>query len=57
MLESAYPGSAENIAGAAERSVWKTLAKLNAGGKVRILAWGDSVTDGGFLPERDANRW
>ena len=31
----------------------KTWAKLNAGGKVRILAWGDSVTAGGFVPNSD----
>ncbi len=39
----------------AERLLPKTLAKLRAGGTVRVLAWGDSVTNGGYLPEAD--RW
>ena len=33
----------------------KTLAKLRAGGKVKILAWGDSVTDGFWLERGE--RW
>lgn len=33
----------------------KTWAKLQAGEKVRILAWGDSVTACGYLP--DADKW
>jgi len=57
VLESAYPEAPKTSPAPAERFIPKTLAKLNAGGKVRILAWGDSVTDGGFLPERDVNRW
>ena len=39
----------------AEKLLPKTLAKLRAGGKVRVLAWGDSVTNGGYLPEPE--RW
>ena len=39
----------------AERLLPKTLAKLRQGERVRVLARGDSVTDGGYLPERD--RW
>ena len=39
----------------AERLLPKTLAKLRSGGTLRILAWGDSVTNGSYLPERD--RW
>jgi len=39
----------------AERVAPKTLAKLKAGEKVKILAWGDSVTDGSYLPL--AQRW
>lgn len=57
VLEQAYPEPPKAAPTPAERFIPKTLAKLNAGGKVRILAWGDSVTDGGFLPERDKNRW
>lgn len=33
----------------------KTFEKLQKGGTVRILAWGDSVTEGIYLPESD--RW
>ncbi len=33
----------------------ETMAKLRNGGKVKILAWGDSVTEGSYLPEAD--RW
>ncbi len=57
VLESAYPESPKASPTPAEKTIPKTLAKLNAGGKVRILAWGDSVTDGGFVPEPEKNRW
>lgn len=33
----------------------RTLAKLRNGGKVRILAWGDSVTECVYMPAR--NQW
>ena len=33
----------------------KTLKKLEAGEHVKILAWGDSVTENGYLP--DSDRW
>jgi len=33
----------------------KTLAKLQSGQRVRILAWGDSVTECGYLPNDE--RW
>lgn len=39
----------------AEVACPKTLAKLRAGGRVRILAWGDSVTEASYLP--DDERW
>ena len=57
VLETAYPEAPKTSPTPAERFIPKAVAKLNAGGKLRILAWGDSVTDGGFLPERDVNRW
>lgn len=57
VLETAYPEPPKTVPAPAERLLPKTMAKLNAGGQVRILAWGDSVTDGGYLPERDVNRW
>ena len=57
ILETVYPEPAKSSPTPAEKSIPKTMAKLNAGGKVRILAWGDSVTDGSFLPEPNVNRW
>ncbi|MDO5308984.1 MAG: hypothetical protein Q4G03_05770 [Planctomycetia bacterium] len=41
--------------GAAKKFLPKTWAKLTSGQKIRILAWGDSVTACGFLP--DSDRW
>lgn len=38
-----------------QKTIPKTLAKLRNGEKVRILAWGDSVTACGYLPNSD--RW
>ena len=40
---------------AAKRMVPQTWKKLKNGETVRILAWGDSVTDAGYLPENE--RW
>ena len=39
----------------AERFLPKTMKALSEGGDVHILFWGDSVTDGGYLPE--GSRW
>ncbi len=39
----------------AEKRLCKTLAKLRNGKKVKILAWGDSVTEGIYLPPEE--RW
>ena len=38
-----------------EKLLPKTLAKLRSGAPLKILAWGDSVTDGSYLPESE--RW
>lgn len=57
VLESAYPEPPKSAPSPAETLIPKTLAKLKAGGKVRILAWGDSVTNGGYVPEPGVNRW
>lgn len=58
ITETAFPAElAANYAGAAEKLLPKTMKKLREGERLKILAWGDSVTDGGFLPERDRNRW
>jgi len=31
--------------------------KMRRGERLKILAWGDSVTDGGYLPGKPADRW
>lgn len=33
------------------------MRKLKSGRELRILAWGDSVTDGRYLPNPSADRW
>ena len=45
----------ENAAACAFNPPRRTCEKLRAGGKVKIMAWGDSVTVGCYLPESD--RW
>jgi hypothetical protein len=57
ILETAYPELSKTSPTPAEKFIPKTLAKLNEGGKVRILAWGDSVTVGTFVPDPAVNRW
>lgn len=52
ILETAYPEPPPAPA-PVEKALPKTLAKLRAGGAVRILAWGDSVTECGYLPVAD----
>jgi hypothetical protein len=53
ILESAYPALPSVAPSPAEKVLPKTLTKLRAGGAVRILAWGDSVTECGYLPVAD----
>lgn len=53
VLETAFPESDAPGPCAAERLLPKTYGKLVRGEPVTILAWGDSVTEGKFLPERD----
>ena len=57
VLEAVFPEPPKASPAPAEKFIPKTMAKLKAGGKVRILAWGDSVTVGSFLPEYEVNRW
>ncbi|HBC85946.1 MAG TPA: hypothetical protein DCZ94_03225 [Lentisphaeria bacterium] len=58
VLEQEFPAElSAKFAGAAEKLLPKTLKTLKAGGNLKILAWGDSVTDGGFLPDKDKDRW
>lgn len=58
ITETAFPEAlAAQDKGAADRLLPKTLAKLRRGEKLRILAWGDSVTEASFLPDPERNRW
>jgi len=57
VLEAAYPEPPKTSPTAAEKLIPKTMAKLAAGGKVHLLAWGDSVTADGFLPDPEKDRW
>jgi lysophospholipase L1-like esterase len=55
VLETAFPAPAGSGPSAMERFCPKTLAKLRAKRPVRILAWGDSVTECVYLPS--AQKW
>ncbi len=57
ITETAYPEPKPVKPNVAEKSLPKTMQKLNAGQKVRVLAWGDSVTDAGYLPDPKTERW
>lgn len=53
VLETAYPELPRKGATAAERLLPRTLAKLRSGAPLKILAWGDSVTECVYLPWQD----
>jgi lysophospholipase L1-like esterase len=55
ILEYSYPEPSRTVPSVAESLLPRTMTKLRSGERLRILAWGDSVTDGGYLPRRD--RW
>lgn len=57
LLESAYPEPPRPVPSVAESRLPRTFAKLRAGESVRILAWGDSVTDGSYVPDPSRDRW
>jgi lysophospholipase L1-like esterase len=57
ILETAYPEPPKPSPTPAELLLPKTMAKLHGNGTLRILAWGDSVTDAGFLPNRATDCW
>jgi lysophospholipase L1-like esterase len=57
VLESAYPEPPAPKPSVAETLLPKTLAKLRAGQPLRVLAWGDSVTDATYLPDPSRERW
>lgn len=57
ILESAYPEPPKPKPAVAERLLPKTMNKLQSGERLRLLAWGDSVTVGTYLPEWERFRW
>lgn len=57
LLESEYPEPPRESPSQIEKFTPRTWAKLRAGEKVRILAWGDSVTVGTYLPDYENQRW
>ncbi|HAZ62031.1 MAG TPA: hypothetical protein DCZ72_00235 [Armatimonadetes bacterium] len=57
LLETAYPEVAAPAVTVAEQLVPQALAKLRSGETLRLMAWGDSVTDAGYLPDPETQRW
>lgn len=57
VLEDAYPEPPPGKPSPAERFAPRTMAKLRSGQPLRILAWGDSVTVGTFVPDWEHQRW
>jgi lysophospholipase L1-like esterase len=56
VLETAYPEPPKATPSEAERLLPKSLGKLRRGETLRVLAWGDSVTDGTYLKDLNG-RW
>jgi len=52
-----YPEPPQQHPTPAERFLPHSLAKLRSGDKLNVLAWGDSVTVGTFVPDWQHNRW
>lgn len=57
VLEDRYPEPPPESPSPAEQLLPKTIEKLRVGQKLKILAWGDSVTVGTFLPGGTKDRW
>jgi lysophospholipase L1-like esterase len=57
ILESNFPEPTPTSPTMAELRLPKTMAKLRSGGRLRVLAWGDSVTDGSYVPKPARDRW
>ena len=57
VLEEKYPEALKTSPSVAERLLPKAMATLKSGGRLRILAWGDSVTHAGYLPDAENTRW
>ena len=57
ITETAYPEPPPEHPSAAEKLLPKTMQKIRDGRPLRILAWGDSVTVGTYLPDPARERW
>jgi len=57
VLESAYPEPRKPKPTPAEKLLPAAMKKLRSGERLRILAWGDSVTVGTHVPDWEHNRW
>lgn len=58
VLETSFPAElAAKGAGSAEELLPRTMKKLRDGSPLKILAWGDSVTEGRYLPDPERQRW
>lgn len=55
--ETVYPEPPKTSPSIAEQCVPKAVQKLREGGTLRVLAWGDSVTAAGYLPDNEHDRW
>jgi lysophospholipase L1-like esterase len=53
VLEQSYPETPPSH----NPTVTRLVRRLNGGQPLRILAWGDSVTDGTYLPDNHTQRW
>ncbi|WDI41530.1 SGNH/GDSL hydrolase family protein [Bremerella sp. P1] len=57
IMETAYPKPAMTSLSPAEQKIPRALAKLRSGERLRILAWGDSVTEGAYLAQPEREHW
>lgn len=57
ILETSYPEPPRPSPTVAETLLPQTLRKLREGASLRVLAWGDSVTDGTYLANIARDRW
>jgi lysophospholipase L1-like esterase len=57
VLETAYPEPPKPNPTPAEQLLPRTMTKLHSGARLRVLAWGDSVTVGTCVPDWQHNRW
>ncbi|UUO08309.1 GDSL-type esterase/lipase family protein [Blastopirellula sp. J2-11] len=57
LLETAYPEPAATSPSLAEQKIPRAMAKLRSGEPLRILAWGDSVTEGAYLAHPEREHW